>query len=87
MKEIKIQKEKLKIANSVALVLAFLVADNENRPLQDLQQAEFGRKKDFLAVKRFLLSARKKSITENFVNWTLRPLFVFVMIQRIFSLS
>ena len=49
MKEIKIQKEKPKIANSVALVLAFLVADKENRPLQDLQQAEFGRKKRFFS--------------------------------------
>ena len=30
-------------------------------------------------VKRFLLSIRKKSVTENFVDWKLPPLFVFSM--------
>ena len=36
-------KEKPKITYSVALVLAFLSAENENRPLNDLPLANFGR--------------------------------------------
>ena len=36
-------KEKPKVTYSVALVLAFLSAENENRPLKDLPLANFGR--------------------------------------------
>ena len=36
-------------------------------------------------LERFLLTARSKSITENFVHGKLRPSFVFVVFQRIFS--
>ena len=35
-------------------------------------------------LKIFFLLLRKMSRSENFVNWKLRPLFVFVMIQHIF---
>ena len=48
---------------SVALVLTFLAAEDKNRQLEDLTQAEF-----FCVPERFLLSVRKKSIPENFVN-------------------
>ena len=36
-------KETPKVAYSVALVLAFLSAENENRQLEDLPRADFGR--------------------------------------------
>ena len=55
-------------------------AKNENRSLEDLPQADFGRLPGW-----FLLSIRTNSITENFVYWKLGPLFVFVAIQRMFS--
>ena len=55
--------EKPKVTYSVALVLAFLSAENENRQLEDLLLADFGR-----LTERLLLSVRKKSINENFVN-------------------
>ena len=48
---------------SVALVLAFLSAENENRQLEDLSLADFGR-----LPERLLLSVRTESINENFVN-------------------
>ena len=48
---------------SVALVLAFLSAENENRQLKDLPLADFGR-----LPERLLLLVRTKSINENFVN-------------------
>ena len=64
-----ILKEKPKVSYLVALVLAFLSAKNENRQLEDLPQADFGR-----LPERLLLSVRTKSINENFVNWKLRPL-------------
>ena len=48
---------------SVALVLAFLSAENENRQLEDFPQADFGR-----LPEKLLLSVRTKSINENFVN-------------------
>ena len=54
---------------SVALVLAFLSAENENRQLENLPQADFGR-----LPERLLLSVGTMSINENFVNWKLRPL-------------
>ena len=57
---------------SVALVLAFLSAENENRKLENLPQADFGR-----LPERLLLSVGTMSINENFVNWKLRPLFFF----------
>ena len=37
------QKGKPKVAYSVALMLAFLAAENENRRLDDLPLADFGR--------------------------------------------
>ena len=45
----------------MALVMAFPTAENENRELEDLPQADFGR-----VSERFLLSVRTKSMTENF---------------------
>ena len=52
----------------------------KNRQLEDLPQVDFGR-----VPERFLLSVRTNSITENFVHWKLGLLFVFVVIQRMFS--
>ena len=49
-KETKIRKEKPKVTYTVALVMAFLAAENENRLLEDLLQADFG-----LTSERFLL--------------------------------
>ena len=74
------RKEKPKVTYLVVLVMAFLAAENENRPLEDLPQADFGRVPEW-----FLLSVRTNSITKNFVNGKLGPLFVFVVIQRMFS--
>ena len=62
-KKTNILKGKPKVAYSVALVLAFLSAENENRQLEDLSLADFGR-----LPERLLLSVRTKSINENFVN-------------------
>ena len=70
-KKTSILKEKPKVTYSVALVLAFLSAENENRQLEDLSLADFGR-----LPERLLLSVRTKSINENFVNWKLRPLLI-----------
>ena len=56
-------KEKPKVTYLVALVLSFLSAENENRQLEDLSLADFGR-----LLERLLLSVRTKSINENFVN-------------------
>ena len=56
-------KRKLEVTSSVALVLAFLSAENENRQLEDLSLDDFGR-----LPERLLLSLRTKSINENFVN-------------------
>ena len=63
-KKTNILKEKPKVAYSVALVLAFLLSENENRQLEDLRLADFGR-----LPERLLQSVRIKSINENFVNW------------------
>ena len=68
-KKTNILKEKPKVACSVALVLAFLSAESENRQLEDLPLADFGR-----LPERLLLSVRTKAINENFWNWKLRPL-------------
>ena len=62
-KKTNILKEKPKVAYSVALVSAFLSAENENRQLEDLPLADFGR-----LPGRPLLSERRKSMNENFVN-------------------
>ena len=67
-----ILKEQPKVAYSVALVLAFLSAENENRQLEDLPLADYGR-----LPERLLLSVRTNSINENFVNRKLRPLLFF----------
>ena len=63
------RKEKPKVTYSVALVLAFLSAENESRQLEDLSLADFGR-----LPERLLLSVGTKSIDENFVDWKLQPL-------------
>ena len=57
VKKTNIRKEKPKVTYSVALVMAFLAANNENRQLEDLPQADFGR-----FPERLLLSVRTKSI-------------------------
>ena len=62
-KETNILKEKPKVTYSVALVLAFLSDENENRQLEDLPLADFGR-----LPGRPLLSVRKKSVNKNFAN-------------------
>ena len=62
--------------------MEILAAENKNRQLEDLPQADFG-----CLPGRFLLSVRKKSITENFFILKITPTVVFVMIQRIFFLS
>ena len=62
-----IVKEQPKVTYSVALVLAFLSAENENQQLEDLLEdlppADFG-----CLPEKLLLSVRKNSIYENFVN-------------------
>ena len=58
-----IQKKKPKVTYSVALVLAFLSAENENRQLEDLPLTDFCR-----LPERLLLSVRTESINENFVT-------------------
>ena len=62
-------KEKPKVVYSVALVLSFLLAKNENWQVEDLPLANFGH-----LPERLLLFVRTKSINENFVNWKLGPL-------------
>ena len=57
-----IRKEKPKVMYSVALVIVFLAAENENRQLEDLPQLDFG-----CVHERFPQSVRTKSITKNFV--------------------
>ena len=65
----------------MALVMAFLAAEDENQQLKDLQQANFRRVPERFLF--FLVSTN--SITENFVYWKLGPIFFFVVIQRTFS--
>ena len=57
------KKKNPKVTHSVALMLAFLAAENENRQLEDLPLADFGH-----LPERLLLSVRTKSINENFVS-------------------
>ena len=59
--ENKYTKQKPKVTYSVALVLAFLSAENENRQLEGLPVADFG-----CLPERLLLSVRKKSVNENY---------------------
>ena len=47
----------------MALAMAFLAAEKENRKLEDLPQADFGR-----VPERFLLSIRTNSMNENLYN-------------------
>ena len=61
--------------------MAFLAAENENRQLEDLPQAEFGR-----VLERFLFPVSTDLILENFGSLTLRSLF-FLVFQRIFSIE
>ena len=68
-KKTNLLKEKPKVAYSVALMLAFLSAENENRQLEDLPLADSG-----CLPERLLLSVRTKSINQNFVNRKLRLL-------------
>ena len=56
-------KRKTEVTYSVALVLVFLSTENENRQLEDLPLADFGR-----LPERLLLSVKAKSMDENFVN-------------------
>ena len=53
----------------------------ENRQLNELPLADFGR-----LPERLLLSVRKKSINENFVNWKLRPLLFLYSWFNAFSI-
>ena len=79
-KRTKIRKEKSKVTYSVALIVAFLASEHENPQLKDLPQ--------FLKI--YLLSVRKKWLTEKFFGLKVTPivfLFVclfFVVIWRIF---
>ena len=64
--ETNIIKEIPKLTYSVALVLAFLSAENENRQLEDLPLAEIGL--PYLLPYRLILSVRTKSKIEILVN-------------------
>ena len=79
-KKTKMRKEKTESHVFSGFGMAFLAAENENRQLEDLPQADFGR-----VPERFLLTVRSNSITDNFAYWKLGPLFVFEVIQRMFS--
>ena len=80
-----VRKEKPKVTKSVALVMAFPTAENENRELEDLPQADFDR-----VSERFLLSVRTKSMTENFsikitpivCFWSFSTRFFFFNLER-----
>ena len=72
-------KEKPKVTHSVALVLAFLSAENENRKLEDLSLADYG-----YLPERLLLLVRTKSINENLINKMTTSVVFVIMIQRIF---
>ena len=80
-----VRKQKPKVTKSVTLVMAFPTAENENRELEDLPQADFGR-----VSERFLLSVRTKSMTENFYIkitpivcfWSFSTRFFFFNLER-----
>ena len=68
-KRTKIRKEKSKVTYSVALIVAFLASEHENPQLKDLPQ--------FLKI--YLLSVRKKWLTEKFFGSKVTPIvFLFV---------
>ena len=68
-KRTKIRKEKSKVTYSVALIVAFLASEHENPQLKDLPQ--------FLKI--YLLSVRKKWLTEKFFGLKVTPIvFLFV---------
>ena len=58
--------------------MAILAAENENRLLDVLPQA------DFVRLERFLLSVREKCITEDFFSLKIMCIVLFVMIRHIF---
>ena len=62
--------------------MAFLAAENENRQLEDLPQAEFGR-----VLERFLFPVSTDLILENFESLTLRSLFFFLCFNAFSQLS
>ena len=59
--------------------MEILAAENKNRQVEDLPQADFGR-----LPGRFLLSVRTKSMTDNFCILKITPTVVFEIIQRVF---
>ena len=76
------REEKPKVTYSVALIMDFSWLRTE------IDFWKIATSRFWLCTwKPFFLSLRKKSVTENFVNWKLCPLFVSVMIQHIFHLE
>ena len=77
-KKTNLRKEKPKVSYFVALAVAFIAAENENRQIEDLLQADFGR-----SPERFFSIGKDKV---KFCKLKITPIVVFViMIQRIFS--
>ena len=71
-----------KLAHSVALLMAFFAAENENQQLKGLPPADFSG-----VPERFLLSVGTNSITENFVARLLLDMkFCYVGISRAFTI-
>ena len=68
-KPIKLTDSDVQVMYSVALVMAFHAAESENRPLEDLPRADFGR-----VPEKISFVGEEKTT----------PIVVFVMIQRIF---
>ena len=68
-------KRKPKVACSVALVLAFLLAENENRQLEDLPLADFGR------LPHSLVSYRVTHSKRNFISARAHVLFSLALLQ------
>ena len=68
-------KRKPKVAYSVALVLAFLLAKNENRQLEDLPLADFGR------LPHSLVSYRVTRSKRNFISARAHVLFSIALLQ------
>ena len=74
-------KEKPKVMCSVALVKAFLTAENKNLQLEDLSQADFSH-----VPERFPLSVRTNSITDReFCILKIWHIVCSVVIQCMFS--
>ena len=75
--KINILKEKPKVTHSVALVLAFLSAENENQKFEDLSLADYASKTSFVGkdkVNKWEFDKLKMTTSVVFV----------IMIQRIF---